>query len=203
MVLGRIAKRAVVADGDTVLSQLLEMKANRKSDEQIMVLDEATARDAIKDEVGLLRYFEERGFVCITDRARYNFEALRVAYLLARRMIIERAQADLHGKAVKVRLDAVNLVVEKFLRNLELLDKVRDSFMAIRKETFAGIKDLDLMQRAVERDREAVNKLLSTGTLTNDELFDVIEHVHLSTEWAVREKELKAKIRETDKALGA
>ncbi len=187
MTLGTIAKRAVVADGDTVLSQLLEMRSNRKSDEQIIVLDDATAKDAIKSEVGSLRYFEERGFVVITDRARYNFEPLRIAYLLARRMVIERAQAEKDGKTLTVRLDAVNLVVEKFLRNLDLLERVKDTLLSIRKQTFAGVKDLEQMQLAVERDREAVGKLLGNGGMTSEELFDCLEHAALGKEWAAKE----------------
>lgn len=201
IVLGTIAKRAVTADGDTVLSQLLEMKCNRKSHEQIIVLDEATAKDAIKDEVGTLRYFEERGFVAITDRSRYNFEPLRIAYLLARRMVIERALAEQNGSGVKLRIDAINLVIEKFFRNLELLDSIKDSFLEIRKQTFVGISNLDKMQLAVERDREAVNKLLSTGSLTDDELFDVLEHAGLCKEWRAREAALKTQTKQLDKQL--
>lgn len=203
IVLGTIAKRAVTADGDTVLSQLLEMKCNRRSHEQIIVLDEATAKDAIKDEVGTLRYFDERGFVAVTDRSRYNFEPLRIAYLLARRMVVERALAEQDGSAVKLRIDAINLIIEKFFRNLELLDKIRDSFLAIRKQTFAGLGDLEKMQLAVARDRDAVNKLLSTGNLTDDELFDVLEHAGLCKEWAAREAALKAQVKQLDKTTAA
>jgi hypothetical protein len=106
------------------------------------------------------------------------------------------------GQAVKLRLDAVNLVIEKFFRNLDLLERVKGSFLSIRKETFAGIKDLELMQKAVERDQEAVNKLLGNGGLTSEELFDVLEHAQLATEWAAREKELKAEIKAVDKNNG-
>jgi len=200
MVLGTIDKRAVVAEGDTVLSQLLEMKANRKSDEQIIVLDASTAKDSITDEVGLLKYFEERGFVCITDRARYDFEPLRIAYLLARRMVIERAQAEMQGKKVKLRLDALYLVIEKFFRNLTLLEKVKQTLLDIRKQTFSGVKDLEQMQLAVERDREAVGKLLGNGELSTEELFDVLEHVQLTTEWKAREAALKKEIKAFDEA---
>jgi hypothetical protein len=200
MALGTIAKRAVVAEGDTVLSQLLEMKANRKSDEQIIVLDASTAKDSIKDEIGMLKYFEERGFVAITDRARNNFEPLRVAFLLARRMVIERSEAELKGKVVRMRMDAVNLVIESFFRNLELLEKVRQTLLEIRKQTFSGVKDLEQMQKAVQRDQQAVNKLLGTGNITPEELFETLEHAQLATEWKAREAALKKEMKAFDNA---
>jgi len=201
MSLGKIADRAVVADADTVLSQLLEMRANRQSDEQIIILDEATASDAVRAEVGWLRYFPEYGFVCVTDRARDNFEPLRIAYLLARRMVFERALAEKQGKTVKLRLDAINLVIERFFRNLDLLDTAGDSFNTIRKEAVKGTLYLAQMKTAVERDRDAVNKLLGNGGLTTEELFDVLEHVGLAAEWTAREAALKTEMKKADKKL--
>jgi hypothetical protein len=114
-------------------------------------------------------------------------------------MVIERAQAEKNGKTLAVRLDAVNLVVEKFLRNLDLLERVKDTLLSIRKQTFAGVKDLEQMQLAVERDRDAVGKLLGNGGLTSEELFDCLEHAALGKEWAAREVELKNRVKQLDK----
>ena len=107
--LGLLDNRGPAAQTDTAIGQLLEMRANRETDANIIVFDEDSVDATVATAcAGGVKFIQAVGFIVIVSTRCGNFLNLVVVYSISREM----AKANIHAK---VDGHVMTMIVERLL----------------------------------------------------------------------------------------
>jgi len=126
--MGELEKRTLKSADDTIIGQLTEMRANRDTAANVIVLDEDKVQASVTSKCpGGILYIPSLGFVVIVSMQRGDFTNLGVVYSISR----ELAKANIYAQLVDK--DVLPMMVEHLLKLLNDYKKVEKEIGSIRK----------------------------------------------------------------------
>ena len=172
--LGSLNNRNPDARTDTAIGQLIEMRANRATDANIIVFDEdnvdPTVSKATTNGVG---YIQAIGFIVIVSTRRGDFTNLAIVYSVCREMV----KANLYEKAYDGRI--LSMIIERLLYLLNSyqsfdkeITKINNNADAIKKSASGLEEKLEATSQFISSTESYLKSFLTTGELSEAQLHD-------------------------------
>jgi len=165
--LGSVTNRDPKAKKDTAIGQLLEMRANRNTRENIIVFDEDNVDASVKTACKLgVKYIEGVGFLVLISTQRGDFSNLAICYAIAREMVLVQLREDfIDHKSMK-------MIVERLLYLLGSYGSVKKDVAAIKNSAGKIEKTLENLSEHIESTQNYLSHFLKKGRLTDKELYE-------------------------------
>jgi hypothetical protein len=165
--LGLLDSRDPAAKTDTAIGQLLEMRANRDTDANVIVFDEDSVDTTVSAAcVGGVKFIQEVGFIVIVSTRRGDFSNLAVAYTISRTM----AQANLNTKSIDGHV--MTMIVERLLYLLSDYKSVEKEVANIQKSANKIKASLDKVSEYIASTEQYLKHYLDSGELSEKQLLE-------------------------------
>lgn len=175
---------------DTAWSQLIETDYNRDTQVSIMVFDVNSAKDDVKNTIGVT-YIPQVGFVVVVDMQAGRFENLYIAYLLARDIAMNAKSTDYDPDLMKIM---VNRIIKDVKEIQTIKDMVEKNIKLNEDSNKNNQKILDQLEKnlkMMEFNQKYLEKFLKEGTLSKADLFNFYEGCELDESKRLIEAEVK------------
>ena len=163
--LGLLDSRDPAAKTDTAIGQLIEMRANRKTDVNVIVFDEDSVDASVSSACKCgVRFIEGVGFIVIVSTRRADFSNLAVVYSISREM----ARAEIYKRPIDGKI--LTMIVERLLYLLNDYRSVKKEVNNIKKSAEKIETSLDKMTLYIKSTENYLKHFLKSGELSESEL---------------------------------
>lgn len=183
--LGDIEKKDVFLKNnkDTAWSQLIEAQANRQAQTGIIVFDISVVDKSIinfSDNVG---FIPEIGFICVIDSQRGDYTNLFIAYMLARDIVLKAKNINYDEKILSV-------MITRIIKNMNNIKSIREMVEGNISNNMKILKQIEKAMLLIELDQEYLNKFLTSGILTKEDMLNYYSGVEIRTKYKSIESEI-------------
>lgn len=166
--LGNIADKDVFTKkADTAWSQLIEEAYNRSSQASIIVFDKSVASSSITNFTDSVAYIPTVGFIAIIDSLAGNYTNLGIAYMLARDIAINTKPG--HPKPDE---NVLSIMVTRFVKDAKSILSVKNMVENNIQNNKSILKMLEKSLLMMEFNQKYLQKFLTDGTLSKEDLFN-------------------------------
>lgn len=185
MKLGDIASKDVLTKkSDTAWSQLIEADYNRGSQASIIVFDKALVDKTITNVTDSVAYIPQVGFIAVIDSQAGNYTNLGIAYMLARDIAI-------HTKAVKFDPDLLAIMTTRLLKDVNDIQSIKAKVENNIENNKEILKLLEKSILMMDFNQKYLQKFLTTGTLTKEDLFNYYMGEEVKTAYDAVSKDIE------------
>ena len=165
MNLGNLETRDPSAKGDTTYSQLIETAANRGTDENIIVFDDETIDNSVRNACPQsITYLPEIGFIVVVGLRSNNFQPLTIAYSIARSMAIYRDKEFVYD------LGILDLMVSRLIKIISDTSSSSREAFSIIKSARKIIEESEKSKLLIESFKDYLNHYLKEKTMSKEDL---------------------------------
>lgn len=168
---------------DTAWGQLIEADYNRGSECSIIVFDRALVDNSITKLTDNVAYIPQVGFVVIVDSQAGNYTNLAIAYMLARDIAI-------HSKQVQYDKDLLAIIITRIAKDVAEIQKIKDAVLNNIANNKNILKMLEKSMLMVDFNQKYLEKFLTDGTLTKEDLFKFYQGEDMSVKYKAIENEI-------------
>ena len=162
--LGLIEERDPSAQTDTVIGQLLEMRANRETDANVIVFDQDSVDSTVAAACRAgIKFFNGVGFVVIVSTRAADYANLSIVYAICREM----AKAGVHQSSAGGR--DLTMIIERLIYLVRDYRSVEKEVDAIKKSADKISKNLEKLGHYVGVTQKALKQYLENGNFTEEE----------------------------------
>jgi len=168
---------------DTAWSQLIETRANRGGSLSLMVFDESTAHQTIKNACDGVTYIPGIGMIAIVDKARNNYTNLKIAYSLIRDVV-------LNFKEFKVDNQLLTLIIKRVIKDIQesmgIKGMIEQNISEAEKSIKHNVGILTQLEKnllMLEFDQRYLSKYIEDGQLTPEDQLKFYEGAGLNDEF--------------------
>lgn len=170
---------------DTAWSQIIEGTANRGARVGMIVFDRALADASILKLTDSVAFIQGVGFIAIVDSQAGDFTNLGIAYMLARDIVVNARAVELDDKIL-------SLIVQRIIRDLERIQKIRKGVEKNITNNLEILKTLEQSMLMMEFNERYLRRFLESGTLTSQDLLEFYFADDVKDRYEVIEEEIKA-----------
>ncbi|MCS5662055.1 MAG: hypothetical protein NZ842_16790 [Dehalococcoidia bacterium] len=163
--LGLLDNRDPAAQTDTAIGQLLEMRANRGTDANVIVFDEDSVDASVAAAcAGGVKFIQAAGFIVIISTRRGDFSNLAVVYSISREM----AQASIYAQPLDGQI--MTMIVERLLYLLNDYKSVEREVSNIKKSADKIETSLEKVSHYISTTEQYLKHYLATGELSEKQV---------------------------------
>lgn len=163
--LGEVADKDQFTKKETAWSQLLEAGVNRCAAVSIIVFDRSSINAALRDSVEGVAYYPAIGLVAITDLSKGDFTNLKIAYKLARDMV-------LHIRCPEYDPAILRLLVQRIVKDINAILKIQTYLKSIDDSTDKIRLTMGQSLVSMEFSMAYLNDFLEKGNLSQQSLLE-------------------------------
>ena len=165
--LGLLDNRDPAAQTDTAIGQLLEMRANRGTDANVIVFDEDNVDATVAAAcTGGVKFIQAVGFIVIISTRRGDFSNLAVVYSISREM----ALANIYAQPADGQI--MTMIVERLLYLLNDYKSVEKEVSSIKKSADKIEASLKKVSQYIVSTEQYLKHFLESGEPSERQLLD-------------------------------
>lgn len=178
------SKDIITRKSDTAWSQLLEAQANRDAKVGLIVFDASLVDGSILKAVQDVRYIPSVGFISIIDSNKGDYRNLAIAYTLARDIAV-------NAKAIEIDKDTMSILVNRLIKDINDVLSIKNLVNSNIDTCKKILAQLDKSLLAMEFNKRYMQKFLSDGQLSKEDLLSFYSGEEIREKFKSIEQEIK------------